>query len=496
MQRVPIRFLGLVPALLSAAAVGAIYLPGALRRSAWSDDIPWLEYTEFPICYAIGRPVCAVGYKILFPVTVDGLVLLRVLGVAGIALLAAVMVSCLVNWGVPAGRATLWVVAAVLLPSFHSYAGWGAAFMMPWTAVLGFLSGLLWLKADSRKSGVWRALAIAVLVLSLLSYPPSAMFCWVYLGLRVLVLRTRPKLVLKQVLSMTWLLLVAGMGFVLIASALRLVKGIPVSYRFRTLSSAPEVFEKLVWFVSHPVVVAARPFLIDSPSNTSALLTGGPILVLVVIGLASRSSGRPVERLASLCLYATILSLTMFTHLVGVENQLEYRFMAGISIIMFAYISAAGVEIVRVASLSCLNLSQRTTGRLVTVSSLLVLILLVPFAALRATQNIDRVFIKPYNDKEKYVQEALLGFDLDLHNRIVAISDPSFYPSRQHLGVYSTVNDLSHPWVPAPMIRLVLREIYEVHDTIKVDVVAREDTNLDSTDYVVDFRPFAQALKD
>jgi hypothetical protein len=170
--------------------------------------------------------------------------------------------------------------------------------------------------------------------------------------------------------------------------------------------------------------------------------------------------------------------------------------MAGISIIMFAYISAAGVEIVRVASLSCLNLSQRTTGRLVTVSSLLVLILLVPFAALRATQNIDRVFIKPYNDKEKYVQEALLGFDLDLHNRIVAISDPSFYPSRQHLGVYSTVNDLSHPWVPAPMIRLVLREIYEVHDTIKVDVVAREDTNLDSTDYVVDFRPFAQALKD
>ena len=496
MQRVLSRFLGVVPALLSSVVVCAIYLPGALRRSAWSDEIPWLEYTEFPICYAVGRPVCAFGYEALFPATVDGLVLLRVLGVAGIALVAAVMVFCLVRWGVPAGRATLWVVAAVLLPSFHSYAGWGAAFMMPWTAVLGFLSGLLWFKTDSRKFGLWRAFAIATLVLSLLSYPPSAMFCWVYLGLRVLVLRTRPKLVLKQVLSMTWLLLVAGTAFVLIASALRLVKGVPVSYRFRVLSSVPEIFEKLAWFVSHPVVVATRPFVIDSPSNTSALLTGGPILILVVIGLASRSSGRPVERLASLCLYATILSLTMFTHLVGIENQLEYRYMAGISIIMFAYISVAGVELVRVISLSWLNLSQRMTGRIVTVSSLLVLTLLVPFAALRATQNIDRVFIEPYSDKEKYIQEALLGFDLDRYDRISAISDPSFYPSRQHLGVYSTVTDLSHPWVPAPMIRLVLREIYEVHDTIRVDVVAREDPNLGPTDYVVDFRPFAQALKD
>jgi len=492
MPELPSRSKVAVPGLSCFAAVVAIYLPGAVRRSAWSDDIPWLEGADFSISYAVGRPVYALAYSALFPSTVDGLVLLRSLGVFGIATLSATIAIILARWRVPPITATLWAIAAVLLPAFHSYAGWASAFLMPWAAVLGVLSGLLWLEAVDHRQLVWRCLAFIGLTIALLSYPPSAMFCWVYLGLRILVLRTPPRPAFRQILSMGCLTSLSGGVFLLTATIVRHIREIPSSHRFEIVNSLPEIFDKLVWFATRPVVIAARPFLITSPNRFEAILTGGFILVCVLIGLLLRHQGNVFERLWSLCIYTITLSLTMLSHLLGIENQIEYRFMAGISVLMFSYICVAGSEIIK-AILS--NIGQHRLRSLSNFSKAVFLSITILIGIILATTNINRVFIKPSAEKERFLQNALTDFNSDLYSRVIVISDPAFYPSRPHLGVYSTVTDLAHPWVPEANIKLILREFHEMETPTRVLVVPNETSELLPTDFLIDLRPYADSLR-
>ncbi len=493
MQGLSDRYRSGLVALISFLASFGVYLPGALKRSAWSDDISLLENDEFSLSFAVGRPVYGYAYRAFFPDTVDGLVLLRLIGVAGIATLAAIMAVCLSGWGVSKLRSILWAIATVMLPAFHSFAGWAAAFLMPWAGVLGLLSGIMWCRNSVTKSIHWHLAAVVMMIVSFLTYPPTALCCWVYLGLRTIVLRPRPYLLAKQIFSMANLTLVSGAAFLIIAEAFRKAQTIPVSSRFEIVNSVPIAIDKVIWFVTHPVVVVARPFNIDSPTNTVALLTGGPVLLIVGIGLFMHIKGGVWERSIFVCLNCVIFSFTMLTHLVGMENQIEFRFLAGASILMFAYLCISLVKSsLFILSLTCMTIS-RTISSMKIISSCL-LVVLLPIVSLLAVRNIDQVFISPYGTKELFIQDELADFDPTTYSTIVVINDPSHYPVRKHLGVYSTVTDLGHGWVPAPMIRLVLREHYGIDQMIEVKVRSDRPSIIYASEYLVDLRPYTDSI--
>ena len=506
MRRVPeqkYRSKVLLPGVWSFTAVVGIYLPGAIRRSAWSDDLVFLSTADCPICYEAARPIEALAIRALFH-SIDSLALVRCIGVLGIAMLAATLAISLARWGVPGTRATLWAIAAVLLPSFHSFAAWANAFLKPWAALLGLLAGLLWVGDTKQRRAVRHLSAYIGLTIALLLYPPSAMFCWVYLGLRILVLRTQPQRAFRQLIGMTCLVSLSIGTFLLVSFIIRHIRETSFSYRLgivNTLSGEPvvyQIFEKLIWFVSHPIVIATRLFWISSPSALNALVTGGPILLCVMFVLISRHQRGYINSLFSLLIHTVILSFSGLTHLLVWENQFEYRFFAGLSVLMFAYISVAGAQVLdRGRSI----LLRRADSKLTNSPESLLLILLsgvVVFGAYLSITNIDRVFIEPFETKEHYIQEALHDFDPEVHSQIIAISEPSLYPSRSHLGAYSTVTDLAHPWVPAPSIRLVLREFHGITDPVEI-LVQPSGTwpppNLTPTDFIVDFRPYADSLR-
>tara|TARA_B100002003_G_C13936559_1_gene454730 strand:- start:161 stop:526 length:366 start_codon:yes stop_codon:yes gene_type:complete len=119
---------------------------------------------------------------------------------------------------------------------------------------------------------------------------------------------------------------------------------------------------------------------------------------------------------------------------------------------------------------------------------------LLPIVSLLAVRNIDQVFISPYGTKELFIQDELADFDPTTYSTIVVINDPSYYPVRKHLGVYSTVTDLGHGWVPAPMIRLVLREHYGIDQMIEVKVRSDRPSIIYASEYLVDLRPYTDSI--
>ena len=493
----------LLPGLWSFTAVVAIYVPGAIRRSAWSDDLVFLSTTDCDICYGAARPIEAVAIRALFH-SIDSLVLVRCIGVLGIAMLAATLAISLVRWGVPRTRATLWAIASVLLPSFHSFAGWANAFLKPWAALLGVLAGLLWVENTEQKKHIRRLAAYIGLIIALFLYPPSAMFCWVYLGLRILVLRTQSRRAFRQLISMTCLVSLSMGTFLLISLINRYINDTSLSYRLgiiNTYSGEPAVYqilEKLFWFASHPIVIATRLFWISSPSAFNALVIGGPILLCIAFVLISRHQEPLQNPILSLIIYTVILTFSGLTHLLVWENQFDYRFFGGLSVLMFAYIAVTGKQLLSIGmSIFLKRVNSKLTNSFesfLIISSLIVVVL----GGCLSITNIDRVFIEPFQTKERYIQEVLHDFDPELHSQIIAISEPSLYPSRSHLGSYSTVTDLAHPWVPAPSIRLVLREFHEITNPVRI--LVRPDgmwppPRLTETDFIVDFRPYADSLR-
>ena len=108
-----------------------------------------------------------------------------------------------------------------------------------------------------------------------------------------------------------------------------------------------------------------------------------------------------------------------------------------------------------------------------------------------ARQNVEQVFLRPAEVKEEFLVEHLQGFDPSLHRRIVVIDAAGSWPSRRNLGIYSVRNDLAHPWVIEPNVRLLLTEKFG--DTIDPEiVVTAEPTERRLYDYVLDLRPLVK----
>ena len=121
-----------------------------------------------------------------------------------------------------------------------------------------------------------------------------------------------------------------------------------------------------------------------------------------------------------------------------------------------------------------------------------ILLMVTVLGAMAARSSMDRLFLEPFNSKDHYLRTRLADFEEDRHSRIVVIR-PETWPSHSRLGVFSTVSDLSQPWVVEPNIQLLLREQGVANG--RPDIVILDDVPaLERADLDLDLRPYVQQL--
>lgn len=451
------------PVLFTAIPVTALYLPLALFRSAWSDDFPSLAVDAGNKAFADLRPVSGVIYRIAFSFVddIDSLRLLRGLGVAGIVLFAVATQHLLRKWGLSTPFSVLAAISMVLLPPFHSFAGWAQTWLAPYMFLTGGLAGLLVVEPPQDR-GRWRLLTgLVLLTATMLTYPPSAMYSWGCIGVRAAVRRTplpnllRESLRLGAVVATSAFLAIAG------ATAVNAIAGISIDPRVKLIRSPGEIINKVVWFLSHPLVVAARPFQISSPSVIEAALTGGVTLAIIAAGLVLRFRGHRGERFKSAGLLFVLAILTMSTHLVVPDNQIEFRFMTGLSVTVWLYLLIALTTLFDRVAASGSGPIRQLLLKVPPSTGMSALAMVCVVAAGLAWSNIHQVFIDPSRTKEAFLLKELDRYQDGNYNEILIVN-PAYenWPVRANLGIYSTRSDLSHHWVAIPNVRLLLKEHY------------------------------------
>ena len=469
----------------------AVYAPLALQRSAWGDDFPLLNNPRHVIDISVddGRPVLAlVNWLILGSVeTIGGLVFPRILGVVGIAFFLAYLTRLLQGLGWSPMSALLVACSSGLLPPFHEYVGWATVFSHPWVMLLGAWTGLTWVDAIRSRRWPGALLSFFGFLVALLTYPPAAMFCWAALGIRLVSQSSPARRSVANLCTMGFLVATAGTASLVVGRIAMIVLNVEPAARFQIVDSFSELGQKLLWFSTHPPAVAARLFLIGSPSGLATLLTAGPVLLVIVGGLFLRYEGSPSRRLVSLVVLALPVALTMSVHLISTDNQIEYRFMGGIIVLVWVYLLTA----VRgawegLASQKPQLFQYRCVGNVA-------LLVVVGGGVAMAITNINQVFIEPSRIKERYLVEQLSDFDYERHLRIVVIEPSDGWPSRDNLGIYSARTDLAQPWVLEPNIRQLLVEHHGPHRRSPVAIV-RAPIEPKVDDFELDLRPLKRLL--
>ena len=327
---------------------------------------------------------------------------------------------------------------------------------------------------------------------SLLFYPPLAMFGWGFVAMRSLVCRLRLQRSLREMAAFGLLLGAVGTVTLVVGRLAYFLVSAEFVGGDRLIDSAPQAIDKIVWFITHPVAVVARPFVIASPGNLEAFATAGPVLVLVAVGLHMRQQGSVVERIGSLTVLGVAAALTMFFHLIASDNQIEYRFMAGLTVVFWVYCVFAVQEYGSIIGIKVEKIWEKG-ALLIPKMGLVLLTIVVVGSGWLAYKNVEQVFVEPSRVKELFLIAALEDYDPDSYERIVVINGDGIWPSRENLGVYSTRSDLSHPWVPESNVRQLLRETGRWRSDGIIEVVGAA-RRVQEGDYVVDLRLLARQL--
>jgi hypothetical protein len=187
-------------AVLLPLAIVLVFLPVLTVPYGLTDDYRFLALSEnlglsvpphakgaVHATAAEGRPVHGLLVKAAFSAaeTIDNLRFVRIITVAGIAVLALLLNWALVRSGVGRVPAALIALLVCTLPSFQVFAAWTVSLPMPWTALLGGCASLLTAAAVDapRHLKLDRFVgATALLVVALMTYQPTAMFFWVFLA--------------------------------------------------------------------------------------------------------------------------------------------------------------------------------------------------------------------------------------------------------------------------------------------------------------------------
>lgn len=147
-----------------------------------------------------------------------------------------------------------------------------------------------------------------------------------------------------------------------------------------------------------------------------------------------------------LCL-ALIIPLAVLPNLVTAENQIDFRVLAAVAPVMLLYLLAAVGA-----------LADRARARLPVNVLAVAAWMVVAIAAVAAVSNVRTLFTRPATVEEAYFRAALSQLDPDAVDRVQVVVPSQGWRTRQRLGIFSVRSDLTHEWVPVPLVTLTLAD--------------------------------------
>ena len=407
-----------------------------------------------------GRPTYALLTSLSFaPLNAIGdLRYLRLLGVVGITLLAGKLYRTLVLKGWDLYQSFLLAVIICTLPPFQIYAAWAFTAFAPFAALLASLASSLAEQAFGEPRPLYRcgffSASVLLLLLALTIYQPAAMFFWVFAAISVFQPDTTLQHILRRFL---WYLASAFTGLILGFGVQRLGMAIYGADRLGPGRSrlTLDLWGKVSWFFEEPLLNALNVVNIFPTPWLACSIT-----IFIGGGLLLYFRGGVKERLLQSAVALTIIFLSYLPNLVVAENWASYRTQVALTsvIVVYAFLALWGYG----------RLFRRPVGRLILTAGLGIVALASSFLA---AWNVSAYFAIPQSRELELMRARLVQPNLaDI--RSIYIICARWYDSiapgvrYDEFGLPSS----AHPWSPAPMVYLLLREKNSERADIPIEI--------------------------
>lgn len=454
-QRSRFRFPFLNTSQESVLIVGLFICYGyaLLSKLEWNEEYACLVSPSSCAYDQIGdlRPIYGLTSYVFYSVSnfLNTISFYRLFGFLGFALLHLVIFRSLSNRTHPNSHNALVfaVLATSTMPSFMTMAISPNIAIYSWSSLAAIVATNYIL--DNKK----QFLIYVLLVLSLLSYPPSTYFAFTYFAVNKIVggIQNLRSMIISLLRIIRFVFL-STMIALIIAVLILCIFDLPRKSRV-SLIQWHEWDEKVSFVMTRFVPTSFRGFQISSPSFSEALfslLVGTSVLLISLLYLSQRN----VEIFMFYTLFLTcccFISLTPF--ILSSGNEIDFRMVRNSSwaiwfILLFAFANF-------LVSKSVIY----SPSALLTCYALLLTLLLGLF-----TINNWRYFVYfklPYDEKTLFIETQLIEcYDSKLKNLASPIGfDLPAYARYSNIGIFSLVTDLSQSWVPEANVKLVKRRI-------------------------------------
>lgn len=421
------------------------YLPGALMPSIWSDDYPTLIDPESHQIHASrdGRPVYGLALQFFFGLikSPQDLWLIRVIALIGLLLLAYLVIH-LLNPKKDNIRIYLSTIGAFSIASFQLSIHWATAFFFPWVAYFALL-GFMFIIRNSWRS---KTLGIFFLTLSSLSYPILVFFI---IPVVFLMWFESDQNKFNLIRNLIWSFFGIAMSVILslVVNLIQLgLRNLTFNDRVSVVSIS-DLQAQSIWFLSRPVVLTFRAFLIESPGVFSASLSLLVVSVIIFYGfhLKYNSLIKTISTFTVLILFDVMSLAPLFF---PNQQQIDMRYIiVGAWLITYVFISS----IFLIAS----NFAVENLSRIKTLTAICLIFFFFASVNFRYFSIIRPI----YSETHSFISGELDKCSKsEIEDGVFILQRTSSWPSREYIGMFSQVSDLASPWVPLNAVKVQTRQ--------------------------------------
>lgn len=463
------------------------YAPGVFKESLWSDDYPIIMDTPAVAEHAFrdARPTAAAFMSLSFSLLSNATYgwILRSLGLLALSLLflsVSERLKSLRN----AGPAIFSISIAFCLPSFQMYIHWATCWLFLWAALASVWSFHLW----TSKLISLRIFAVTLLVFAITIYPPMAMFYFSVIAVINIFTQSKVAKCISDLIQGLTLLVTSGIVSIVTVFLTMQFASVSPNERVALLAFS-EIPKKIMWLITRPLVVGLRPFMIDSPNATVAIITALPAIFILLLGIRRQAAILGESTFSRIFWTALPILITIAPLAITSDNQIEFRVLPGYcwgicALVVYFFLEGVkyGIDFL---------ISNFKLRRLVLFVAPISLSLL---SIVSINLHYKDLIGLPYQKKNAFFDKEITAcVDSRQVNRFVILAPSSQFPAFQRLGVFSMSTDLASVWVPKPNLELLL-----IQRSIQAPVVYLENRPIIdlplNTDCVIDLEKFRKLL--
>jgi hypothetical protein len=435
--------------ILAALYLTIVYLNGILPKAAWLDDWGTLIDPSDHRTHAIrdGRIIYGWVIDVLYSLFGDlnSIFFIRIFGLIGIILTCDFVIKKFVT----SEKFTSLYIATLFsftIPAFQFAAHAATFFVLCWAAFLA-LQGYNFF---SKKESKLKLVGIILGIISILSYP--LMFFYVIPLTYILwfISEKNIRILLKQ---MTNLFSYMACCFILATICVKLYlmfNDLPLNERV-DLVSLRELPVKLYWFLTRPMLLTFRPFLVDSPETLEAILVSSFfVLLLITLFYLKFRSIRVV--ILHILVFNLVAASSLAPLFVASQNEIELYFILSSSWLFIFLLIYLFLDLVSSATKFNPKIRFRIFGA---VSSLLLF-----FGVFTVNDRFNNFLAPVEKSTISFLKSQLYNCtSAELSSGISILPRTKPWETYENLGVFSQSTDLQSSWVPISAVKVVLRDL-------------------------------------